>query len=94
MVIVPRIVVVPACGAAPVVCGVRHGGKLRAGSVVSFLAVGAAAFSRHRFDSVRPSVAFARNERCIDALFGNQKDKASKKYWDAGLKAALRANPG
>lgn len=91
MVIVPRIVVAPTYGAAPVVCGVRHGNSLRAGSVVSFAA---AAYFHHRFDSVRPAAVFARNERRLDALFGNQRDKASKKYWDAGLKAALRANPG
>jgi len=94
MVIVPRIVAAPQAGAAPVVCGVRHGNSLRAGSVVSFSAVCAAAFSRRKSDFVRSSVAFGRNVRHIDTLFDNQKDKASEKYWDAGLKAALRANPG
>ena len=91
MVIVPRIVVAPTYGATPVVCGVRQGDRLRAGSVVSFAA---AVFSPHWFDSVRPSSVFAWHERRIDTLFGNQKDKVSKKYWDAGLKAALRTNPG
>jgi hypothetical protein len=37
---------------------------------------------------------FVRMRAHIDFLYGNQKDKASEKYWDAGLKAALRANPG
>lgn len=30
----------------------------------------------------------------FDYIFDNQKDKALKKFWDAGLKVAPRANPG
>lgn len=30
----------------------------------------------------------------IDYIFDNQKDKALKKFWNSGLKADLRANPG
>lgn len=40
------------------------------------------------------SVGSAVLSRRTDAVFDNQKDRAFKKYWDAGLKAALRANPG
>lgn len=77
MVIVSRIAVALFVGAAPVVCGVRHGFDFRAGGGFLCGSVGSAALSRK-----------------TDAIFDNQKDRAFKKYWDAGLKAALRANPG
>ena len=30
----------------------------------------------------------------FDYIFDNQKDKALKKFWNSGLKAVPRANPG
>lgn len=74
MVIVPRIVVAPAAGAAPVVRDVRYGIRFR----------------------IRPfrALSVRRMGGLIDFLFDNQKDKASEKFWNAGLKVALRANPG
>ena len=42
----------------------------------------------------KPYDAYAYLTRNIDYLYDNQKQKALRKFWDAGLKVSPRVNPG